>query len=85
MIHQEVKRLWRVSWVHRNGYRSPDKFVWAKLERRMPNVEKRFVIEWAKTASRLSYFPDQWYFTVEPMEVYDPKDGAPRGAFSFFG
>ena len=72
MITSEVKRLWRVVWVHRNGYRAPVQYVWAKVEKRYPHIEKRFVTEWAKENSRLSAFPKEWYYKLTALEVYDP-------------
>lgn len=68
----DVKRLWRVVWVHRNGYLAPAQHVWAKVERRLPHLEKRFVTQWAKENSRLSAFPKEWYYKLEALEVYDP-------------
>ena len=80
----EVKRLWRVVWVHRNGYLAPAQYVWAKVERRQSWLEKRFVTEWAREHSRLSAFPKEWYYKLEALEIYDPpREGkGPKGPFS---
>jgi len=78
MITQEVKRLWRVSWVHRRGYRAPDRFVWAKCGRE----ERLNAIRLAKESSRLRDFPELWHFTIEQMDVFDPpKMKGPKGPF----
>ena len=48
--------LWRVEWVHINGYRAPYRFVEAKT--------RREAIKLAPTTSRLADFPDSWSFRL---------------------
>jgi hypothetical protein len=48
--------LWRVEWVHRNGYQAPYRFVEAKTRREATKL--------APLTSRLADFPDSWSFRL---------------------
>ena len=49
-----VLRLWRVEWVHRNGYRAPYQFVEAKTRKEAIEIQK------VSKSSRLADFPEVW-------------------------
>jgi hypothetical protein len=55
MKNDEQLRLWRVEWVHRNGYQAPSQLVEAK--------RRKEVIPFAK-AYRLADFPEKWSYHV---------------------
>jgi hypothetical protein len=44
--------LWRVEWIHRNGYQAPNRYVEAKTRREAINL--------APKTSRLADFPECW-------------------------
>tara|TARA_Y100000034_G_C6880561_1_gene403450 strand:+ start:111 stop:296 length:186 start_codon:yes stop_codon:yes gene_type:complete len=48
-------QLWRVDWVHRNGYRAPSKYVWAKTKKETHKLARE---------SRLADFPDSWSYSL---------------------
>ena len=52
MKMRKLSRLWRVDWVHRNGYQAPSRYVEAKT-RKEAHAE-------AKESSRLADFPESW-------------------------
>jgi hypothetical protein len=56
MNNENKLRLWRVLWVHLNGYQAPTQVVEAKT--------RKEVIEFAKE-QRLADFPKSWYFLIE--------------------
>lgn len=56
MDNENQLRLWRVLWVHRNGYQAPTQVVEAK--------KRKEVIDFAKE-QRLADFPKSWSFHIE--------------------
>lgn len=56
--------LWRVEWVHINGYHAPYRFVEAKT--------RREAIKLAPTTSRLADFPDSWSFRL--VKLFDKPE-----------
>lgn len=76
MENREVYRLWRVDWVHLNGYLAPSQYLWLKAQNR---GERKKLNQWAKENSRLADFPDEWYFTINFVrekieEMKNPQD-----------
>ena len=61
MDKQPVMRLWRASFVHRNGYEAPCKYVEAKTEREANRL--------ARLSSRLLDFPEKWSFRLTPLKT----------------
>lgn len=60
------KRLWRVSWFHRDGYQAPH--YWVEAERGYNESETRKnAIEEAKKHSRLADFPHVWSCRIEDV------------------
>lgn len=56
MIAKSDRPLWRVEWVHRNGYQAPYRFVEAKT--------RREALKLAPSTSRLADFPESWSFRL---------------------
>lgn len=55
MNNEKQLRLWRVLWVHRNGYQAPSHLMEAKT--------KKEVISFAKK-NRLADFPEVWSYHI---------------------
>lgn len=53
MKTKHVLRLWRVEWVHRDGYQAPHGFVEAEKREEAVKLQK-------KTKARLKDFPESW-------------------------
>ena len=53
-------RLWRVEWVHRNGYQAPYQIVEAKKYKEV----HKFIME---SGSRLLNFPNSWSFVITDL------------------
>jgi len=69
MMNQNKQiRLWRVEWVHKNGYRAPHYWVEAKVVIRKGNVNeketRKNAVKAAKQHSRLGDFPKTWYCKI---------------------
>jgi hypothetical protein len=62
MHNSNSERLWRVAWVHRNGYLAPYQYVVAKKYREA----HRMVLE---TKPRLLDFPESWSFRLEELDL----------------
>lgn len=56
MKMRKQRWLWRVNWVHTNGYHAPTRTVEAKT--------RREATELAKKSSRLADFPQSWRFIL---------------------
>ena len=55
-------RLWRVDWVHLNGYRAPSRYVEAENY----NKAHRMVLE---EKFRLGDFPKFWSFNLNKLDL----------------
>jgi hypothetical protein len=64
MISSNQVRLWRVEWVHINGYQAPYQMYECK--------KRREAVQWAKKSSRLADFPNVWSFRL--IEIIREKD-----------
>jgi hypothetical protein len=59
MISNSQCRLWRVDWVHRDGYLAPYQVCECRT--------KKEAAEWAKKSSRLADFPHVWCFRLSEI------------------
>ena len=65
MTTKSKNLLWRVEWVHRNGYQAPTYYVECK--------RRKEAIELAKGRSRLASFPKVWFARViKEQDELDP-------------
>lgn len=55
--------LWRVDWVHRNGYLAPHYYVEAKKGKDR-KASRRNAIKVAQERSRLANFPNTWFCKI---------------------
>lgn len=55
MKNEQQLRLWRVLWVHRNGYQAPSQLVEAKTKKEVVPVAKD---------CRLADFPESWSYHI---------------------
>ena len=58
MTAKSKLQLWRVEWVHRNGYQAPYQVVEAKEYQEVHNQVLK------NRTSRLLDFSDSWYFRI---------------------
>ena len=68
MLTNKPVRLWRVEWVHRNGYQAPYIFVEAKKR-------KEALGEVENLNSRLGKFPENWSFILIRTELIRSSNG----------
>lgn len=62
--------LWRVTWIHRNGYSSP--IYWVETNNQRDNSRNRkAAVKEAKLKSRLADFPKTWYCRVTDVTDYE--------------
>jgi len=59
MKMREHRWLWRVNWVHLNGYQAPTRMVEAKT--------RKEAMKLAKESSRLADFPKSWRFILTKL------------------
>ncbi len=56
MMNINTTLLWRVDWIHRNGYQAPTYYVEAKT--------RREALALAKEKSRFTDFPKTWFCRI---------------------
>jgi hypothetical protein len=68
--------LWRVEWVHRNGYPAPYQFVWSEKpanpkDQRQWDAMMKEVHKRAKMGSRLGDFSKSWSYRLVRIRKED--------------